>query len=131
MPRKTDGDKIDELQKTVAILEQRSEHTENAMAELNTNYRGFVQQFNDIRRELEREIAVLKVAIDELRRWTEKNGIGDPKSEISLLKDKVTKLETAMDRIGTRAWSVVPNIVGALVSAFIGAIVAILVTRPR
>jgi len=131
MPRKTDGDKIDELQKTVAILEQRSEHTENAMAELNTNYRGFVQQFNDIRRELEREIAVLKVAIDELRRWTEKNGIGDLKSEISLLKDKVTKLETAMDRIGTRAWSVVPNIVGALVSAFIGAIVAILVTRPR
>lgn len=136
MPRKTDGEKIDELEKTVAALIERSENDDARIARLTEDVekaqqaeRSAAQALNDLRRDHDREIALLKRELEEQRKWTEKNGVGELKTEIGLLKEKVAKLEAANERGGNRAWSVVPNILGAIVSSGIAAVVAFLVAR--
>ncbi|MCI0704288.1 MAG: hypothetical protein L0241_24785 [Planctomycetia bacterium] len=87
------------------------------------------QALNDLRREHERDTALLKRDLEELRRWADKNGTSEIKAELGRLTDRVTKVETAQEKVSTRAWSVVPNILGALVSGVIAALVAYFVAR--
>ena len=136
MPRKTDGEKIDELEKAVAALVERSENTEAHIARLTEdvkhaqqNERAALQALNDLRREHEREIALLKRELGEQRKWAERNGTAELKAELALLRDKFGKLEAAHERIGNRAWAVVPNVLGAVVSGTIAALVAYFVAR--
>ncbi len=76
------------------------------------------------------EVAVsMKKDIDELRRWAEKNGVSDVRLQVEVLKDNVKKLEAGQERAGARAWSVVPNLIGAMVSGVIAATVAFLVAK--
>lgn len=136
MPRKTDGEKVDELEKTVAALLERMKGGEDQTARLSgelkqaqQNEREAVHALNDFRREHDREVALLKRELEEQRKWAEKNGVGELKNELGVLKEKTAKLEAANERTGNRAWSVVPNIVGALLSSGIAAVVAFFVAR--
>jgi hypothetical protein len=51
------------------------------------------------------------------------------KAQLEVLKEKVAKLEAALEKIGTRAWSVVPNVAGALVNVLLAALVAFVVSK--
>lgn len=51
------------------------------------------------------------------------------KAEVTTLKEKVKKLEDAAEKRGNRAWSIVPNVVGAIVSGPIAAAVAYVVAK--
>jgi hypothetical protein len=131
--RKTDGEKIDELEKLVAVMRKQVRILEKNLDALTLAGKDTAQRLTDLHREVERGIGVLQAVlqkdIDELRRWTEKNGTADIKSEVNVLKEKTTKLEAAQDKAVSRAWSVVPNIVGAVVSGILAAIVAYFVAR--
>lgn len=136
MPRKTDCEKIDELEKTVAALLEHSKASDDQIARLSgelkqaqQNERVALQTLNDFRREHDREVVLLNRELEEQRKWAEKNGTSELKAELAHLKDKFAKLEAAHERIGNRAWSVVPNVFGALVSGTIAALVAYFVAR--
>jgi hypothetical protein len=136
MPRKTDGERIDDLQSDVRKLEtlvagmlEQLKNTTGALNTLDETCEGTGQGLDDLRRECEKTLVGLEKEIAEFRRWTEKNGTTELKTELSVLKEKTTKLETAQERSGARAWSVVPNLIGAVVSVLLGAGVAYLVSR--
>ncbi len=103
MTRKTDGEKIDELEKLVARILKQLETVEKTLDSLNDARKETVQRLNDLQRESEKRIVVLQ--------------------------EQTSKLEATQERAGTRAWSVVPNIVGAVVSGILAAIVAYFVAR--
>lgn len=125
MPRKTDGEKIDELEKLAAVLTERVERAQQDITDLYAAQKGR-QEFERLQ---DREIALLKRELEEQRKWAEKNGVGELKAELALFREKVAKLEAAQDRAGNRAWSVVPNIIGALVSSALAGLIAYLVAR--
>lgn len=136
MPRKTDGEKIDEmgrelgaLDKLVAVLLERLDKVTETLATLIEAQKETTQAINDLRRDHEKEVAVLKRDLEELRRWTEQNGTAELKTEVGVLKEKSAKMEAAQERMGNRAWSIVPNVVGAVVSGLIAALVAYFVAR--
>jgi hypothetical protein len=127
--RRTDGEKIDELEKLVAGILKELAALGTTVRDLDAAGKGTAQGLNDFRRDCETRIAVLTRDVAELRRWTEQNRTADLKSEIAVLKEQNRKLEAAQERAGNRVWSVVPNIVGAIVNGLIAAAVAYLVAR--
>lgn len=88
-----------------------------------------VHTLADLRLQHERELVALAKDIDELRRWTDKNSVSALSAQIEVLKEKVAKLEALLDKVGTRAWSVVPNVAGAIVNVLLAAVVAFIVTK--
>ena len=50
-------------------------------------------------------------------------------ARLDVLTERVSKVEAAQEKIGTRAWSVVPNIVGVILNVILTAIVAFVVTK--
>jgi chromosome segregation ATPase len=136
MARKTDGERIDdlrdqysELDKFVAVMLEQLTSAIKTLEALRDAHSETTQHHADLRREFEREIAVLKQQLEELRRWSERNGTSEIKAELGRLTDRVGKVESAQEKVSTRAWSVVPNILGALVSGLIAALVAYFVAR--
>ncbi len=75
------------------------------------------------------EIIVLKEHTKKLREDVDKTSQGDLKTDVTLLKDKVKKLEDAAEKSGNRAWSIVPNLIGALVDVLLGAAIAYWVAK--
>jgi chromosome segregation ATPase len=128
--------KIEELHKEVIEVGKILAVLSAQVSFLDTTVRGLTetantrsQEFADFRARFEGELASLKAALDELRRWAEKNSVSDLKSQFEVLKEKVVKLEAAFEKIGTRAWSVVPNVAGAIVNVLLAALVAFVVTK--
>lgn len=128
--------KIEDLHKTVVEVEKllagimkQLEIVTKSLDTLHAARGENTQQLNDLRREYEKDVVALKKDVDELRRWSEKHGTSELKPKIDVLMEKVAKVETAQEKIGTRAWSVVPNVVGALITGTISALVAYLVAK--
>ena len=129
MARKTQGEKIDELEKFVASILTQLREIQRAIDDLGDEAAKNREGLASLRLDSEKQLVGLTKDVEELRRWTEKNGTAELRNEIVLLKEKISKLELAQEKIGTRAWSVVPNILGALVTGVIAAIVAFLVAK--
>ena len=71
MPRKTDGEKIDEMRELNAALTER---VNAAVTELNAVYDAHsktAQALSDLRREHEKELVLLKREIEDLKKWKE------------------------------------------------------------
>jgi chromosome segregation ATPase len=118
-----------EVEKLIAGIVTQLGTLDKALTAL-TEARGeTAQALNDLRLSSEKELVAIKKDVDELRRWSEKNSVADLKSQIEVLKEKVAKLEAALDKVGARAWSVVPNIAGAVVNVLLAALVAFIVTK--
>ncbi len=128
--------KIEDVHKTVVEVEKRISGILELLTQLGKSVESLdvaeaeiTQQLNDLRRECEKEIVALKKDVEEFRRWMEKNGISELKSRLDVLTERVSKVEAAQEKIGTRAWSVVPNIVGVILNVILTAIVAFVVTK--
>lgn len=74
MARKTDGEKIDELDKVVAALTERLDNTVKEANNLYEAHTETARVVNDLRREFEREIALLKREVEELKKGQERWG---------------------------------------------------------
>ena len=110
MARKTDGEKIDELTKTTAALE---EGLKAANLQLNAIYDAHsktAETLANLRREHEKEIALLKHEVDDLKKWKE-----EQKKE--------------RDELSRRLWAFGPNAIGAVINVLLAAIVAYLVAK--
>jgi predicted RNase H-like nuclease (RuvC/YqgF family) len=104
------GDKVEDLQRATAILTQREETTSQSLASLANEHKQDMRELAGVRREHEREIALLKREIEDLKRWKD-----DQKKE--------------REEWGRRLWAFGPNVVAALLSGLISAIVAYFVAR--
>lgn len=97
MARKTDGEKIDELTKLVVVLE---EGLKAALKQVNAVYDAHsktAETLSEMRREHEKEIALLKSAVEEIKKWKE-----DQKKE--------------HDEHSRRLWAFGPNLLTAIIS---------------
>jgi chromosome segregation ATPase len=110
MPRRTDGDKIDELEKVVATL---SERLDNLRADLNRAGTA-IEEASTAFSAFKIEVALLKQQIEILQRWKE-------------------DLKKEGEERARRMWSFGPNLVGAVVnvllSALVSGVIAYLATR--
>jgi len=104
MPRKTDGDKIDELEKIVATLTERIDYVRKELDGAATNISNSINAFADLKTDL----AVLKKDVEVLQNW--KN---DQKKDT--------------DERARRIWAFGPNVLGAVVNVFLSAPVSGLV----
>ncbi len=136
MPRKTDVERIDDLAKAVTEIEKliarivkEIEILGKSLDRLHDSTRESGEGHHELRRNYERELAVLKRDLEELRRWADRNGSTELRGEAGVLKEKVVQLEAARERDTSRAWSLVPNVVGAVVSSGLAALVAYFVAR--
>ena len=110
MPRKTDGDKIDELEKLGASL---TVQIASAVKELEAVFDAHSETAKTViglQREFEKEVALLKREIEEFKRWKE-----DQKK--------------AREEQSRRLWAFGPNLLAALISGLISAAVAYFVAR--
>jgi capsule polysaccharide export protein KpsE/RkpR len=128
--------KIEDVYKSVVEVEKltsgilaRVDALSKLLDDLNIGRKETAQGLNDFRLQCEKELVALKKDTDELRRWSERNGVADLKSQIDVLKEKVAKLEAALEKVGTRAWPVVPNVAGAIVNVVLAAVVAFIVSK--
>src|ERR1017187_942701 len=110
MARKTDGEKIDELQHAVALLTERLQNTKGQVASLEATQSETAKGFADLRREHEKEIALVKRELEDLKKW----------------KDEQKKEHDEWSR---RTWAFGPNVIGAIVSGIIAALVAYFISR--
>ena len=69
MVRKSDGEKIDELEKTVARIAERLDATIGSLAEVTARQRVSEIDGHDLRRTMELELAMLKRDLDDLKKW--------------------------------------------------------------
>ena len=121
--------RVVEIEKLNSAIVEQQKNQDEVLDSLDESRKENIQHLNDLRREGEKETIALKKDIDELRRWTEKNATSELKAKLDVLTEKVLKVESAQEKMGTRAWSVVPNVVGAIVNVILAAIVAFIVTR--
>jgi hypothetical protein len=110
MARKSDGEKIDELQVITAALNQQMLTLSKKLDELSTVVANLAQTVSDLRREFEKEMALVKSDIAELKRWRD-----------AQQKDR--------DEWHRRFWAFGPNVLGAIISGVIAAAVAYWVSR--
>ena len=129
MPGKTQADRILDLEQLVVEQRVQLKLLEKTVQSLQDGQSQTHAWLHDLRRAHERDVAVLGRDVEELRRHAEKSGTTELKTDIVLLREKMTKVEAAQEKLGQRAWSVVPNISGAVVGGVIAAVVAFLVAR--
>ena len=110
MARKTDGEKIDELKDAVAQLTERLQNGIDDLNSFEDKLTELARSLADLRREDEKDIALLKRELEELKKW----------------KDEQKKEH---DEWGRRAWAFGPNVIGAVVSGIIAALVAYFISR--
>ena len=115
--------KVIEVEKFVAILRTEIDQHAKAIDDLYASVRELSRHAQEVRVRCETEFATVRQDRDEMRRWCEKNGTADIKTQIELLKERLQRLESLFEKVGNRAWSVVPNVVGALISGVIAALV--------
>ena len=118
-----------EVEKFTAALRAEMGHLSKSVETLNNTVRDLSQQAQDFRVRCETEFATIRQEREEFRRWCDKNGTAELKAQNEILKDQVKRVEAVIEKYGTRAWSVVPTVVGALISGVIAAAVAFLVTK--
>jgi predicted nucleic acid-binding Zn-ribbon protein len=104
------SDKVEELQRTVATLQERVTHILNSLDKLHTDHKETVHELAELRREHEKDLLLLKRDGEDIKKWREE-------------KKKEGEERTR------RFWAFGPNVVGALVSGVISAVVAYLVAR--
>lgn len=104
MPRQTDGDKIDNLEKVYATLIERVDNVRDDLKRVDLAGGDMAKEL----RELKTEFALLKKEVDGLRVW---------KDEQKKEKDEHTR----------RLWAFGPNVVGAIVNVLLSAAVSGLV----
>src|SRR5690242_12600900 len=97
------GDKVEELQRNVATLQERLDYVGKTLEKALIDHQDTAHRLADLHREHEREQALLKREVEELRKWK--------------------------DELGRRLWAFGPNIAGAVISGLIAAAVAFLVAR--
>jgi hypothetical protein len=110
MARRTDGEKIDELQQLVAALTTR---LDVAVKEIDAVYdaqSAITQSVNDLRRDVEKTILLLNREIADLKKWNDER-------------------KTEQDERARRWWAFGPNIVAAFLSGIIAFLVAYFVPR--
>lgn len=99
MPNMTQGDRIRELEMTVASQSTQQEISNKTSDTLSQTLQETIHKLEETRRELEKKIAVLE--------------------------EKVSKLESAQYRVGERLWLVI----APLFAAVIGSVLTWLLTR--
>ena len=104
------GDKVEELQRIVAIMSERTERVLESLDELYEGQKAIARELSELRREHEKEIALLKREVEDLKQWR-----AEQKKE--------------RDERDRRLWAFGPNVLGALISGLISAVVAYLVAR--
>jgi hypothetical protein len=104
------SDKVEDLQTSVAALIEREASLRKAVEGLEAARADAVRQLADLRRETEREVALLKREIDDVKKW----------------KDDHKKQQEEWSR---RIWSFGPNVLAAVVSVVLAAVVSYLVSR--
>jgi peptidoglycan hydrolase CwlO-like protein len=76
MPRKGDGEKIDELEKLGATLLTRLDNLNKEVSAVYAAQKEIAQQLADLRREYERELALLKREVEDLKKWKDERAAG-------------------------------------------------------
>ncbi|MBX9583820.1 MAG: hypothetical protein K2X87_26260 [Gemmataceae bacterium] len=110
MPRRTDGDKIDELQQFAATAQARIEGILLRLDQHDMKQERAADGFQGFRREVAVELVALK-------------------GELAALREAQARSDTAREKAAGRAWSVVPNVAGAVVNGLLAAAVAYFVAR--
>ncbi len=110
MARKTDGEKIDELQQLGAALTERVNTAFKELEATGKAHSETVKALADLRREFEKETAVLKRDIESLKKWND-----DQKRE--------------REEVSRKLWAFGPNALGAVINGLIAAAVAYLIAR--
>jgi len=110
MARRSDGEKIDDLEKLVATLTERLDNTIRELRDVGTAHAGTGTTLADFRREVETGLLQLRRDIDELKAW----------------KDEQKR--QAEER-GRRLWAFGPNLLGAVVTVLLSASVAYFISR--
>jgi hypothetical protein len=110
MPRKTDGEKIDELEKLGERLTERIDTTRKELEAVYDAHSETARAVADMRREYDRQITLLTREVEELRSW----------------KADTKKHSEEWSR---RLWAFGPNLLAAVVGGLIAAAVAYLVPR--
>jgi septal ring factor EnvC (AmiA/AmiB activator) len=106
MARKTDGEKIDELEKLVATTMERLDYTRKVVEDLRRDVADLVKSVAERRT----SVAILQRDTDELRR-----------NQADMKKDR--------EEEGKKRWSLLPPVIGAGISGAISAIVAYFVAN--
>ena len=127
---------LDELEKLVAGILEQLTSVSKTLDTLQTGHHVTAQSLkeadqraNDAQREFEKQITALQKDIEEFRRWAEKNGTADLKTELGVWKEKTAKVEATQEKAAGRAWALLPNVVGAVVNGLIAAAVAYSIAR--
>ena len=98
MPNLPHGDRIRELEKSVASQGTQQGFISKSVGELNKAREELASKVEDARRETERELAVLR--------------------------EKVARLETGHGKLGDRLWSVIPPLVAVVIAFLLGRLTA-------
>jgi len=104
------GDKVEELQRNTAALVERVDNVIKTLAETRDAHSETVRTVADLRREHEREIALHRREIEDLKLW-----------RFELKKER--------EELSRKVWSFGPSIVGALVGGIMAATVAYFIAR--
>jgi predicted RNase H-like nuclease (RuvC/YqgF family) len=105
------GDKVDELQRSVATLAERLDNARTWLNALDDEHKETARQLADLKREHERKIALLEREVEELRKW----------------KDDKKKQD---DEWARRLWAFGPNLLAAVIGGLIAAAIAYFIKRP-
>ena len=104
------GDKVEDLQRTGAILVERVDNTLKLLDDLYDDHNDLARELADLRRQYEREIALLKREVEDFKKWKD-----DQKRE--------------REELSRRLWAFGPNAFGAVLSGLIAAAVAYFISR--
>lgn len=110
MPRRTDGEKIDELEKLVATLQERLNFALQLIEELFAVHSKGSEVTTDVRRQVERELLLHSKEIESLKDWKKEQ-------------------KQATEERGKKLFSLGPPVLGAIVNVVFAAIVAYPVSR--
>ena len=103
MARKSDGEKIDQLMELTTNLKTQVSQLHKEVDKLYQAHQELAQTVSILQREHEKEIALLKRDVEDLKKWR--------------------------DERNRRLWAFGPNILGAVISGIIAAIVAYFVAH--
>ncbi len=90
MGRKSDGEKIDELEKLVATLVERLDNVHN--------------ELQGIREDQDKTVEVLN----------------NLKTNFAVIDERLGELKKGVEEAGRRRWAIVPSVIGATIGAVLG-----------
>lgn len=107
------------LQGRLDTTTKNLDNTKEALAAVSAEHKKLQLEHNEHRRETEKEIAVLKREVEELKK-------SKAETEIAVLKAEVAELKKSKDLWGNRAFTLLM----CLVSGVLGGIITYLVKKP-